>query len=137
MFPRSWRDRLAVLLAILTVVCMGAALLLARDTRFLMPGPLTSAHSAIEKCSACHTKSGSGRLTWLRGLVAGDPVADSNACLTCHKMPDTAFNAHSASIALLEQSTKRLTKVAAKTPAPQSPPRRFFICGQWPSRIAL
>ena len=119
-FPSSWRDRLAVLLAILTVVCMGAALLLARDTRFLMPGPLTSAHSAIEKCSACHTKSGSGRLTWLRGLVAGDPVADSNACLTCHKMPDTAFNAHSASVALLEQSTKRLTKVAAKTPAPQS-----------------
>ncbi len=120
MFPSSWRDRLAVLLAILTVVCMGAAFFLARDTRFLMPGPLTSAHSAIEKCSACHTKSGSGRLTWLRGLVAGDPVADSHACLTCHKMPDTAFNAHSASVALLEQSTKRLTKVAAKTPAPQS-----------------
>ena len=35
-------------------------------------------------------------------------------------MPDTAFNAHSASVEVLEQSTKRLTKVAAGTPAPQS-----------------
>ena len=85
-----------------------------------MPGPLASAHGAIENCSACHTKSGSGKLSWLHGLVAGDPLADSKACLTCHKMPDTAFNAHSASAEVLEQSTKRLTKIAAETPAPQS-----------------
>ena len=85
-----------------------------------MPGPLASAHGAIEKCSACHTKSGSGKLSWVHGLVAGDPLADSKACLTCHKMPDTAFNAHGASAEVLKQSTKRLTKVAAETPAPQS-----------------
>ena len=85
-----------------------------------MPGPLASAHGAIENCSACHTKSGSGKLSWIHGLVAGDPLADSKACLTCHKMPDTAFNAHSASAEVLEQSTKRLTKIAAGTPAPQS-----------------
>ena len=75
-----------------------------------MPGPLTSAHGAIEKCSACHSKSGSGKLSWIDGLVAGDPLADSQACLTCHKMPNTAFNAHSASAEALEQSTKRLTQ---------------------------
>jgi hypothetical protein len=109
-----------VLLALVTVVGAVSAFFLAKDTRFLMPGPLTSAHSAIENCSACHTKSGSGRLTWLHGLVAGDPVADSQACLTCHKMPDTAFNAHSASAAVLDESTTRLTKVAAKTHAPRS-----------------
>jgi hypothetical protein len=34
-------------------------------------------------------------------------------------MPDTAFNAHSASAEVLKQSTKRLTKIAAGTPAPQ------------------
>ena len=84
-----------------------------------MPGPLASAHGAIENCSACHTKSGSGKLSWIHGLVAGDPLADSKACLTCHKMPDTAFNAHSALAEVLKQSTKRLTKIAAKTPAPQ------------------
>ena len=35
-------------------------------------------------------------------------------------MPDTAFNAHGASAKVLEQSTKRLAKLAAGTPAPQS-----------------
>ena len=118
--PGSLRDRLAVLLALVTVVCLGSAFFLSKGTQFLMPGPLASAHGAIENCSACHTKSGSGKLSWIHGLVAGDPLADSKACLTCHKMPDTAFNAHSASAEVLKQSTERLTKIAAGTPAPQS-----------------
>ena len=117
--PGSRRDRLAVLLALVTVVCLGSAFFLSQGTQFLMPGPLASAHGAIENCSACHTKSGSGKLSWIHGLVAGDPLADSKACLTCHKMPDTAFNAHSASAEVLKQSTKQLTKIAAGTPAPQ------------------
>ena len=118
--PGSRRDRLAVLLALVTVVCLGSAFFLSQDTQFLMPGPLASAHGAIENCSACHTKSGNGKLSWIHGLVAGDPLADSKACLTCHKMPDTAFNAHSASAEVLKQSTTRLTKVAAGSPVPQS-----------------
>jgi hypothetical protein len=116
----SRRDCLAVLLALVTVVCLGSAFFLSKGTRLLMPGPLTSAHGAIENCSACHTKSGSNKLSWIHGLVAADPLADSKACLTCHKMPDTAFNAHSASTEVLKQSTKRLTKIAAGSPAPQS-----------------
>jgi hypothetical protein len=116
----SRRDRLAVLLALVTVVCLGAALFLSKGTQLLMPGPLTSGHGAIENCNACHTKSGSNKLSWIHGLVAADPLADSKACLTCHKMPDTAFNAHSASTEVLKQSTKRLTKIAAGSTAPQS-----------------
>ena len=114
------RDRIAVLLAIMTFVGLGAAFLLSKGTQSLMPGPLASAHGAIEKCGACHTKSGSGKLSWLHGLVAGDPLADSKACLTCHKMPDTAFNPHGASAEALKDSTQRLTKIAAETPAPRS-----------------
>ena len=104
----------------MTVVCVGAAFFLSKGTQFLMPGPLASAHGGIEKCSACHTKSGKGKLSWVHGLVAGDPLADSKACLTCHKMPDTAFNAHGATVEVLKQSTERLTKIVAETPAPQS-----------------
>jgi doubled CXXCH motif protein len=118
--PGSRRDLLAVLLALVTVVCLGSGLFLSKGTQLLMPGPLASAHGAIENCSACHTKSGKGKLSWLHGLVASDPLADSKACLTCHKMPDTAFNAHSASAEALKQSTARLTKIAAETPQPQS-----------------
>ena len=116
----SRRDLLAVLLAVVTVVCLGSAIFLSKGTQLLMPGPLASAHGAIENCSACHTKSGKGKLSWLHGLVAGDPLADSKACLTCHKMPATAFNAHGASAEVLKQSTARLTKVAAGIPQPQS-----------------
>jgi hypothetical protein len=118
--PASLRDRIAVALAIVTIVCLGAAFFLSKGTQVLMPGPLASAHGAIEKCSACHTKSGDSKLTWAHGLVAGDPLADSKACLTCHKMPNTAFKAHGTTLEALEESTKRLTKVAAQTPQPQS-----------------
>lgn len=114
------RDRLAVLFAIATIVCLGLAFLLAKGRTFLMPGPLASAHGAIENCSACHTRSGGGKLSWLHGLVAGDPLADSKACLTCHKMPDTAFNAHGASADALKKSTERLARIAALPPAPHS-----------------
>lgn len=118
--PGSRRDRLSVQLALATVICLGAAFILSKGTQFLMPGPLASAHGAIEKCSACHTRSGSGKMSWVHGLVAGDPIADSKACLTCHKMPDTAFNAHSASAEVLKESTARQTKIVATVPAPLS-----------------
>ena len=118
--PGSRRGHLAVLLALVTVVCLGSVLFFSKGTQLLMPGPLTSGHGAIENCNACHTKSGSTKLSWIHGLVAADPLADSKACLTCHKMPDTAFNAHSASPEVLGQSTKRLTKIAEGSTAPQS-----------------
>ncbi len=116
----SRRNQLAVLLALVTAVCLGSALFISKGTQLLMPGPLTSGHAAIENCSACHTKSGSSKVSWLHGLIAAAPLADSKACLTCHKMPNTAFNAHGASTEILQQSTKRLTKIAAGSAAPRS-----------------
>ena len=116
----SRRNQLAVLLALVTAVWAGSAFYLSKGTQLLMPGPLTSGHAAIENCNACHTKSGSNKLSWLHGLVAADPLADSKACLTCHKMPATAFNAHGASPEVLKQSTRRLTKIAAGSAAPRS-----------------
>ena len=115
-----FRDRLALMLALVTFLSLSTAFVLSKGTHFLMPGPLTSAHGAIDKCETCHTRSGSGKLGWIHGLVANDPRADSKACLTCHKMPDTAFNPHGASAQVLKQSTGRLTKIAAGLRAPQS-----------------
>jgi hypothetical protein len=118
--PGAWRDRFAMHLGMATVVCVVLAIVLANNLQLLMPGPLASVHASIENCSACHTKSGSGKLSWLQGLAVGDRHADSTACLGCHKMPETAFNAHSASPEVLMQSTERLRKVAAEISAPQS-----------------
>ncbi|MBN8913730.1 MAG: hypothetical protein J0H65_17070 [Rhizobiales bacterium] len=116
----SRRDRISMLAACATVVCVVLAFLFSKGTQFLMPGPLSSAHGAIESCNACHAKSGSGKLSWVHGLAPGEPLADSKACLACHKMPDTAFNAHGASTEALVRSTERLAKIASQTPQPQS-----------------
>jgi len=118
--PVSKRERIAVVMAILTFVGLLGTFIFSKGTQFLMPGPLASAHGGIEKCGACHTKSGDGKLSWVHGLVAGDPATDSKACLGCHKMPATAFNAHGAAAEVLEGSTERLTKIAARTPVPTS-----------------
>jgi predicted CXXCH cytochrome family protein len=118
--PNVARDRLAALIGFVTILCVGLAFVLAKGTHFLMPGPLSSAHGAIENCSTCHTQSGNDKLSWPHGLIAGDPVADSKACISCHNMPDTAFNAHGAAIDVLNKSTERLGKVTATTPAPFS-----------------
>ncbi len=112
------RDRLARYLALATVVCLTAAFVFSAGPAFLMPGPLAGAHASIESCRSCHANSGTGKLSWLKGLAGGDPHADSKACLSCHQMPDTAFNAHGASARALKESTERLVKIAARTPEP-------------------
>ena len=116
----SKRDRVAAVLTLVTIACLGWGFYFSTGTRMLMPGPLTSGHSSIDTCNACHTQNGSSKWSWIHGLVAADPVADSKACLTCHKMPDTAFNAHGASTRVLNQSTRRLTKVATASTEPLS-----------------
>lgn len=116
----SRRGQLAVLLALVTAICLASAMVFSTGTQLLMPGPLTSGHAAIENCNTCHTKSGSSKLSWLHGLVAADPLADSKACLTCHKMPATAFNPHGASAEALKQSTRQLAKIAGRSPVPRS-----------------
>jgi hypothetical protein len=109
----------AGVLATATAVVLVMAFVLHGPT-FLAPGPLSSPHASIETCSSCHTASGGGALTWLAGLAPRDPHADSKACLTCHKVPEPTFTAHGASEAVLEASTRRLTEVAQRTPAPLS-----------------
>ncbi|OYW53282.1 MAG: hypothetical protein B7Y80_08225 [Hyphomicrobium sp. 32-62-53] len=112
------RDRIARRLALLATVGLILIFVSASGMQFLMPGPLTSAHSSIEACSSCHARSGNGKLSWLAGLAPGDPHGDSKACLTCHKMSDTAFAPHGAAQEVLEQSTARLVKMAAETSQP-------------------
>lgn len=114
--PSARRDRIAQWVAAATVVILAAILFGTAGLNILMPGPLASAHGGVEACSACHTKSGTTKLSWLHGFVAGDRAADSKACLTCHKMPETSMNAHGASADVLKESTVRLTKLAMGSP---------------------
>jgi hypothetical protein len=115
--PNGRRDRLANAAGVVTICLLAWVFYSANGLGFLMPGPLLSGHAAIEDCGTCHTKTGTGKLSWLHGLIAADPRGDSKACLGCHKMPNTAFNAHSAPADDLDQSTRRLAKIAAAVPA--------------------
>lgn len=122
---RLWdRDRLALVCAMAAVMAIALMVLLSDRNRALMPGPLASAHGTIEKCSACHSESGSGtgtsKLGWVRGLVRGDGHTNSKSCIACHKMPETALNAHGASESTLQESTKRNLPIAAKMSPPPS-----------------
>lgn len=114
------RDRLAVVLALLTATGIALALLFSRGPQFLMPGPLVSAHGVIENCSSCHSKSGQTNVSWIRGIVSGDPHADGEACISCHKISETPFNPHGAPADVLERSTARLKKMNVGQPEPQS-----------------
>ncbi len=118
--PSFRRDRLAMRLALVTAACLGVTVLLSDRMQFLMPGQLTSAHGGIEACGTCHTSSGSGKLSWLHGLVTDNRIADSKACLNCHRMPETALYSHGASLSVLSRSSDRLLEVATRTSAPKS-----------------
>lgn len=118
--PGFARDRVARILALATFLGIGAAFFASPGTQLLMPGPLSSAHGAIKNCSSCHANSGDGKLSWVHGLVASGSTADSKACLTCHKMPESAFNAHGASAEVLKKSAQRLVNIAKGTPPPLS-----------------
>ncbi|MBA2127244.1 hypothetical protein DLM45_13570 [Hyphomicrobium methylovorum] len=115
--PQSLRDRIAKYTALGTLAFASLAFILSNGTQLLMPGPLTSAHSSIKNCYGCHAQSGNGKVSWIQGLIPGEPHADSKACLTCHNMPETAFNPHGASVDVLKQSTARLMKVVSNVPA--------------------
>lgn len=108
------RDRIAILVAFLTIIGIGAATsMMPTSTRLLMPGPLTSAHASLQSCSACHANSGFGKWTWLRGLIGGKPHGDSKACAGCHSIGEHAFNAHGARLDVLKRSTRHAEKRAA------------------------
>ncbi len=104
----SGRQRFAVLVAFATVVCLTLFASYSVNLGFLMPGPLTSGHSTIANCSSCHSAAGIGKLSWLHRLTSVDQPADSLACLSCHQMPSSAFNAHSAPLEVLRRSTEKL-----------------------------
>lgn len=104
------RDRIAAVFALLTVVFIVIGFAASKGNEFLVPGPLTSVHGTIEACSTCHTQTGGSKFNWVNGLVAPDPLADSKACMGCHKMPDTAFTAHGASAKRLELSRQRIAQ---------------------------
>lgn len=107
---RTLRARRELVAKWVAAVSAGAAALLityAQDPTIFGPGPLTTAHGPVGACKNCHTGVADGQLGWLHSVIAtADTTSDSRACLTCHKMSDTALKPHGLSEAQLTLISK-------------------------------
>ena len=92
-------------------------LTLSSGNRFLMPGPLTSTHRAIENCTGCHKGVSDGHFGWMGAVLrAATPGKDSKACLSCHKMTRNALNPHGHGLnELNDMSRKALNSTEVST----------------------
>lgn len=101
---------------------LGIVILAARyasPTQFLMPGPMTAAHSLQTNCRSCHANVPDGQFGWLRAFLASaEPKKETAACLTCHMVGGREQSPHDLALQELEKRTKRLqSKVAASSPS--------------------
>ena len=109
-----------------TAAFVGALLVLAlaysANLELLVPGPVTTAHGGVDKCSDCHANIAEGPFGWLHAAFAeANPREDTKACLVCHKQTNTALNPHGIEVERLRAYTKSVEANAAakaqRTPA--------------------
>lgn len=116
---RAQRETVARWAALLTVGILALTFAYSADTTLLMPGKLTAAHSALGKCSTCHTNVKDGKLGWLHSVIARTtPEKDAKACLTCHMMGEAALNPHGVRSSELTAMSKRLEGYLADISTP-------------------
>lgn len=87
--------------------------------QFLMPGPMTAAHSLQTDCRSCHANVPEGQFGWLRSVLApAEPKKEIAACLSCHMIDGKEQSPHDLALGELEKRTKRLqTKSALNAPS--------------------
>ncbi|WP_417678377.1 hypothetical protein [Roseibium sp.] len=94
-----WAAALAVGLVVLIVASSQAG-------RFLMPGPLTSAHASLTNCDACHAGVKAEKLGWLHSFAATTSAKENaNLCVACHNVGDAPFSPHTNPVERLEKLT--------------------------------
>lgn len=119
--PTAQRVRMTFIFVTFLLVAIPALFVIDGGRKLLMPGPLTSGHSAIAECQVCHTANGSEQMSWLDGLTARNPHNDSVACLECHNINGRiAFYPHTATPQMLNSNLEHLKSVASGLPKPQT-----------------
>ncbi len=116
---RTMRAKQQVLANWVAVFVIGIVLMTityAANTKLLLPGEISTAHSSIGDCAGCHANVDKGQFGWLHSLAQyANPEKDAKACLTCHRMGATATAPHGVApdelrkIAERQQSTRNGT----------------------------
>ncbi len=87
-------------------------------------GPLSSVHSGIEVCVACHPSSSSRELSWIPTAFAPKSPEDHNAaCIACHDVGPNGGRAH----LVPPETLQRLTTNAAERRASEKDVRSPVI----------
>ncbi|MEZ5935343.1 MAG: cytochrome c3 family protein [Alphaproteobacteria bacterium] len=119
---RSLRSRRGRFTAFVTMVCFGLLLFLVGsrfNTELVDAGAVNGVHAEVESCSDCHTAATGGPLHWLQASVAGgNPDADNEKCLACHKWGPDAANAHTLPRPELAQLIGEFEEIARSAPTP-------------------
>jgi len=114
---RSLRARRATASKWAALLVFGVVIIAARyasPAQFLMPGPLTAAHSLQTDCRSCHANVPDGQFGWLRTILSSaEPKKETAACLTCHKIKGLEQSPHDLTLQELDARTKRLQSKAA------------------------
>ena len=105
---RAKRNIISAWVAVLAAGLFILAVAYAGDTRHFMPGPITTVHGTLEKCTDCHSNVSKGQFGWLHAVFApADPNKDTESCLTCHMMGEAARNPHGLELARLDAYVRR------------------------------
>lgn len=117
--PVATRVRATLMLVICMIIGIPFLFTISGGRYLLMPGPLSSGHSAIKQCQTCHTAAGNTQFSWLDAILTRDPHSDTLACLGCHTIQkQIAFYPHTATPLMLNSNLEHLRAVAAQTPRP-------------------
>jgi len=101
---------LAVRWAIVLTIGFLAVVLGSNGSKWLMPGPLISAHASPGDCQSCHATVAEGAFGWIHSVFTpASPEKDSGKCIGCHGAGKTPLRAHGAAATVLAASTKRIS----------------------------
>jgi len=116
---RAKREVVSKWFAALAIGVLAISITYAGSMQKFMPGPITTVHSPIGKCTGCHSNISEGQFGWVHAVVAAtNPRKDSDSCLSCHKMGPTALNPHGLKLGEIDDSIQRLKTYAASTSMP-------------------
>jgi len=94
-----WAAAFAVGLVVLVIASSQAG-------RYLMPGPLSSAHANLTNCDACHAGVKAENLGWLHSFAATTSAKENaNLCIACHDVGNAPFSPHTNPVERLAKLT--------------------------------
>lgn len=103
---------------LLTIVCIPFLVTGVGHDAFIQPGKVTTPHTGVSDCGSCHIAADRGPLAWLHDMDADTAAQNSQLCLSCHSLGDSALFAHSVPPVSLQHMTTQLHSAGKQKQTP-------------------